>query len=422
MTENIIIPDKYYVGYQKRKNEDGVLGFPTPYGTDSASKKRMSTVDNWSSKDIQPTVYDNVLLPGYKIAQHIHRSYYWGGGNVVWRIEDPRGFEFEIESSNMSKILSCTNIINGEIQGKCILGRSNMGVNVLLPENSEPYINAVKSTVISKTSTKTSELVPGSIVLLKNNTKIVYLGKYYPLFVEYEDNKKMYGDAKDSFINFKLSCDKAYYLYLEYDNNTSTNGISTKVNVTTDIKASSVVGIDRSPENARAMALSGPYTGNYRSKIIVGMFDKKEKPVFDLVDDPDREHYFENLLNGPNKKYYTEYTAFVKYRDMTFVNYGYFYNDLNRKQNYSHFRFCVLDKSNGLFTIKDKQYLSRIKNQTGYSFIKQTCRSSGMRFGGYEYNNSVKYDELTSTDFTWQKMSILDGHGNVMVDRLVLDI
>ena len=94
----------------------------------------MSTVDGWRDKNIPADVHKNELLSGYKIAQHIHRGYYWGGGNVVWRIVDPRGFEFEIESSNMSKILECTSIINGEIQGKCIIGRSNKGINILLPE------------------------------------------------------------------------------------------------------------------------------------------------------------------------------------------------------------------------------------------------------------------------------------------------
>lgn len=122
MKNKITIPDEFYVGFHK-EHPDTTLAFLTPNGNDSSAIKRKSTVDSWAAKQyydydkkeykgsgIPSKVIKNELLSGYKIAESVRRIY-WGGGNVVWRIEDPRGFEFEISSANFANILSCTTII-----------------------------------------------------------------------------------------------------------------------------------------------------------------------------------------------------------------------------------------------------------------------------------------------------------------------
>lgn len=187
--EKIIIPDEYYVGF-KQVNDNPLLAFLTPNGTDSASKKRISTVDKWAIvqvynaalgkyeyKESYPSkVLKNELLEGYKIANSVKRTY-WGGGNVVWRIEDPRGFEFEISSANFARIVSCTVIDNGVIHGKCILGRGS-GENILLPELSEPYQEALKVTKAKKSSTiKEADVPIGSNIVLNDSTSAIYMGK-----------------------------------------------------------------------------------------------------------------------------------------------------------------------------------------------------------------------------------------------------
>lgn len=416
MTENIIIPDKYYVGYSRRKHENGTLGFPTPFGTDSASKKRMSTVDGWRDKNISPSTFDNVLLSGYKIAKHIHRDHYWGGGNVVWRIVDPRGFEFEIESSNMSKILQCTDILSGEIQGKCILGRSNKGINVLLPENSEPYVNAIKSTTVFNTSTKTSDLVPGSIVVLKNNTKIVYLGKYYALFEQFD--KKDLWNADLSHETYTYSGDKAYHFYLSYNKD---NGIVPSiVELASDVKASSVVGVYCQPDQAKELVFNAKTYSSNLTKSVIKILEKKVKPKIELVEDNNElvrlqdfmkpsestpiAHSLKNsCLISYNKEYYI--TRVTKYKS----------NEESKPRHFSNIK--SIDTDNATIVILPKMYLRTnvYKNVKTFNCIR--AYQSGGRFGGYSYPNFTKVEDFTP-DFKVFRIVLKDENGNVILDRL----
>lgn len=187
----ITIPDSHYVGYHRQAAvvSDLPLGFATPYATDAAFEKRKDTVDSWASqqyrwgnnKDVPPLeaqILPNVLQEGFTIAKSVRR-HGWNGGNVVWRVEDPRGFELEISSANFAKIVDCTTIVNGVIQGKCVWGREGAS-NVLLPENSEPYQSAVHATAIKKAGTiSVKDIRPGSVVTLSTTAVAIYLGSLY---------------------------------------------------------------------------------------------------------------------------------------------------------------------------------------------------------------------------------------------------
>ena len=203
MTESIKLPKEWYIGIKEREefhdNEKIIsqLGFMTPEGTDTAAKNRKGTVDNWLGVGSSRRIFDDKkkeyyyanakpreefniktlqgeLLDGYKIAKSIRRVY-WGGGNVVWRIEDPRGFELEISSSNLARILDCTSIVEGEIQGKCIWGRMGKD-NVLLPENSQPYQDAVVTTERISKKVSTKDVKIGDTVMLHDGQELIYMG------------------------------------------------------------------------------------------------------------------------------------------------------------------------------------------------------------------------------------------------------
>lgn len=180
--EKFIIPDSFYVGFNKR--EYGKLAFLTVDGTDKAAQKRKETVDKWADNKIPKIVVKNELLEGYSIEQCVRRTY-WGGGNIVWTIVDPRGFCFEIQSSNLARIIDTNSIIDGKIVGKCILGRMSGG-NYLLTENSEPYLNSVRFTQVatSKSDYTIKDLKPGYVFMDKSEIEYEYLGQYYALVVE----------------------------------------------------------------------------------------------------------------------------------------------------------------------------------------------------------------------------------------------
>lgn len=191
---SIKLPDQFYCGFLQR-DEDELLGFLTPFGTDQAFEKRKYTVDRWAKSNrnktpIDPKVFDNELLEGYRLDRHIKR-YGWNGGNVVVRVEDPRGFEAEISVANLCKLIENNTIENGLIKAKCIWGRDG-AQNILLAENSQPYIVAIQNTERQKKKISLKDVVAGNEILLQNGKKGIYLGAVYPLGLsENSDNSEI---------------------------------------------------------------------------------------------------------------------------------------------------------------------------------------------------------------------------------------
>lgn len=198
--------DKLYVTIQYRgdaNNESGLLGFASPYTKDSAFEKRKVTQDSWAyGSGITVTIQDdeNVLVEGegrrggygggekwdtamlfmanaypkivknepvdgFEIAKSVRRYGWNGGGNVKWRITDPRGFDLEISSENFASIIDCSVIENGVIKGKCVWGREGKD-NILLPENSEPYKKAYNRTKMIAEKLSLNDIKRGDVVTL----------------------------------------------------------------------------------------------------------------------------------------------------------------------------------------------------------------------------------------------------------------
>lgn len=208
MSISIKIPEKHYLGMIKREGDELPLGFLTPWGTDAAAKKRMQTVDNWANHSyraqvaIPSQIVNNVPLAGFKLADTIRRYAEWGRGNVVWRIEDPRGFELEITNNNLMQIMISTAIVNGEICSPCIWAREGAD-NILVPVDSQLYINATANTARQSKKVKASEIKPGYIVQLQNGTIGKYLGAYFEVLAinRYEKTiQPSVGSTKKHFV------------------------------------------------------------------------------------------------------------------------------------------------------------------------------------------------------------------------------
>ena len=216
-TPKIVTSPTMYVGYQKR-TEDGEeikLGFATYLPLNDTKKqkdayeKRKSTVDAWhetmvydyktrtrTASGLETNTIDNsVALDGFKIANHVRR-YGWGGGNVVWRIEDPRGFELEISSANMASILDTTTLVHGVISGKCIWGWTG-GKVVLLPEDSQPYKDAINTTSMETKNVAAKDVNIGDRVQLLNGTIGVWAGRLY-----YVEAKRQYDTGTSTDVRY----------------------------------------------------------------------------------------------------------------------------------------------------------------------------------------------------------------------------
>ena len=235
MISKTTIPKQHYVTIQYRKDastESGLLGFASPYTKDAPFLKRKATQDHWAysgsvkvnidpeddsiscegqavhvygdsaspkfdigvlfTSKCYPIIIDNELVEGFEIAKSVRRYGWGGGGNVVWRIADPRGFELEISSDNFARVIDCATLVNGVIQGKCLWGRDG-SKNVLLPEASDVYQAAVKRTQQINTNISLTDVQVGDMVELLSKTGKEtlgqYLGKYYFLLAtELEDD------------------------------------------------------------------------------------------------------------------------------------------------------------------------------------------------------------------------------------------
>lgn len=196
MTENVKIFSKLFIAHRAVPVEAFPLGYMTPYENTAASRLREANAVKWVSGEAQTKVFDNVPTSGFKFGDEIKRAY-WGGGNVVWRVLDPRGFQLEIQSSNLSKILAYATIEAGEIKGECVWGRHG-GKNILIPQGCPDFPNQIKnaeeltagSKLLKERRIQVKDLNFGDFVTLHNSTKGIYLGKYWIL----TDGKREYYD------------------------------------------------------------------------------------------------------------------------------------------------------------------------------------------------------------------------------------
>lgn len=153
--------DKYYVGFQKQRYHSAeafrMLGFATPNTGDSAFRKRKETVDAWSGKEsLTPLDLDNVPTHGFKIVDTVSR---YSTSNKFFRVEDPRGFELEIDVNNLLDIIEKHTIVQGTIMEPMLWGRFGSN-NYLVSGNSEEYKHY-------KTGPKVTSLVPGAFMMNK---------------------------------------------------------------------------------------------------------------------------------------------------------------------------------------------------------------------------------------------------------------
>jgi hypothetical protein len=155
------------------------LAYLCHYEDNSAFNKRKRTGQNWAGKNAgDGMVIDNVPHRNFEIVDSVSR---WSTSNKLIRVLDPRGFECEISTGNLVNILKTTRMVNGVILDECVWGRED-GNNVLLPVNSEPYLEALKNVKEKAAPTvKFSTVKPGNSVVFKadmyGDKEYFYLGK-----------------------------------------------------------------------------------------------------------------------------------------------------------------------------------------------------------------------------------------------------
>lgn len=171
------IPEKHYVAWRNFA-EKMPLAFMTVYGTDKAALKRMETVDTWVSQRSKLLPVKNTIVneaqTGFEIANEVRR---WTTSNVLWRINDPRGFQLEISSGNMAYLLGFCDISKGIIKEELIWVRDGKD-NYLLPTASEEYATYTRNSTAMVSKTKIGEVNVGDHISVATGESGTYLGMY----------------------------------------------------------------------------------------------------------------------------------------------------------------------------------------------------------------------------------------------------
>lgn len=159
---NPIVPTQIRVSanHNRIDKDSGLpLAFVTNGDDNAANRKTWKTADTWAEgyrrstpnyKEPTTAFLENKATSGFKVANEVRR-YGWNGGNVLWRMIDPRGFEFEISSSNMAAIICQCKINAGLIEADCYYARVS-GVNLLVPVGTDLDAEVVAARTLRENS------------------------------------------------------------------------------------------------------------------------------------------------------------------------------------------------------------------------------------------------------------------------------
>lgn len=173
---NIYIPQEIKFGLKSREDTfDGKLSFVI-YKDSKNKWAQEKSWNNWRDNQLGEFIYHNKPRSGFIIHRTENRYNDFSGKNTMIRIYHPEGYEFEISPSNLCSIISHSNISHSYIDQECVLGW-NKGSLVVIPTNSEIYINANHNTEIKNKSFK-DDLKIGSLYITKNQEQLLYIGRH----------------------------------------------------------------------------------------------------------------------------------------------------------------------------------------------------------------------------------------------------
>lgn len=175
----LFIPSKIKVGYQKRGDTYSKrLAYVIYYDSKGVLRKQTSW-DGWRDKKIAADEFDNTPQEGIILNKGVERCN-WGhfsSGRSYIRVYDPRGIEFEIQVTNLMYILMHVDCNKRQFEGTFVYAWWGKDL-ILLPTNSEEYVNSVKYTELQGKKISAKDLVPGCFYKTKKEKDFMYVGRY----------------------------------------------------------------------------------------------------------------------------------------------------------------------------------------------------------------------------------------------------
>jgi hypothetical protein len=258
MDKQLYIPKRINVGFQERHGTyTGLLAFVI-YWDDKGKLRQETSWNSWRHKPeagvgrriynaetgyyssdstqepygdkVKPQAFDNVPTEGFVLNKKVGgHSSGWNHRQTYCRVYDPRGFEFEITMENLLFILQETNSVVGKgLEGEFVYSWDGKHL-VLLPACSQDYKISSNFTDLQKKKVTKKDMVAGCAYTDKNQTKLVYLGRF-----DHHTYEWVHGDNSYDRSYHTINSKKQHVFYnLSYieDDNTRYRRKSDKVNV-----------------------------------------------------------------------------------------------------------------------------------------------------------------------------------------------
>lgn len=178
--DNLYIPNKLKVGFQKRQDTFTKKLAYVIYYDDKGKLRKEASWSSWRDDKIPAEEYENVPTSGFMINKNVER-YNWShfsNNRSYIRIHDPRGFEFEVTPENLIGILMSGDCTHRLLDGEFVYGWHGTNL-VLLPVNTEEYKKSMSFTALQSKKVSTKDLTPGFTYKTKKQLEeLVYLGRF----------------------------------------------------------------------------------------------------------------------------------------------------------------------------------------------------------------------------------------------------
>lgn len=177
------------IWFVKRGTKDDLAYMTQVDESNSAFMNKVETGCKWAGVSVDTSsgeYLENAPVEGFYIGSSVSR---WTTSNKLFRVKDPRGFVVEVPTDNIATLLHLTTVKNGVVQEKCVWGRDGAN-HILLPVNSEPYMDGLKNNVKRTDMLKPSSLRVGDICTLLvhgHSVEAKFLGREHT--IEFTVNK-----------------------------------------------------------------------------------------------------------------------------------------------------------------------------------------------------------------------------------------
>lgn len=206
----ILVPKKIKVGYQKRGDTYTEKLAYVIYYDDKGKLRKETSWESWRDQEIPFDDFENEPISGFVLNRKAGGKGYssWDTRKTYCRVFDPRGFEMEIDITNLLYILENTNSIVGKgLEGEFVYGWDGTEL-VLIPTGSHDYTQIIKTNAIlfNKDYLKAKDLEVGKVYENLDGRKYLYMGKHVEYAKQYSQNDVLIGSPKQ-FVFFHIEDD-----------------------------------------------------------------------------------------------------------------------------------------------------------------------------------------------------------------------